>query len=81
MEPRNSLEILSNTCQYNIFETYLGYWCFLIAEIPKAREQLSKTTRHKSYCKKLGTSHDVKSFPTGSFLEHFVVKIGNDYLC
>ena len=22
---QNSLEILSNTCQYNIFETYLGY--------------------------------------------------------
>ena len=24
--PQNSLEILSNTCQYNIFETYLSYW-------------------------------------------------------
>ena len=24
--PRNSLEILPNTCWYNIFETYLGYW-------------------------------------------------------
>ena len=24
--PRNLLEILSNTCRYNIFETYLGYW-------------------------------------------------------
>ena len=23
---RNLLEILSNTCRYNIFETYLGYW-------------------------------------------------------
>ena len=22
---QNSVEILSNTCQYNIFETYLGY--------------------------------------------------------
>ena len=29
---RNSREILSNTCRYNIFETYLGYWGCLIAE-------------------------------------------------
>ena len=81
MELWNSVEILSNTCQYNIFGTYLGYWGFLIAQIPKASEQLFKTTRYKSYCEKLGTSHDVISFPIGSFLEHFVVKIRNDYLC
>ena len=30
--PRNSREILSYTCQYNIFETYLGYWGCLFAE-------------------------------------------------
>ena len=30
--PRNSREILSNTCRYNIFETYLGYWGCLIDE-------------------------------------------------
>ena len=24
--PQNLLEILSNTCRYNIFETYLGCW-------------------------------------------------------
>ena len=30
--PRNSLEILSNTCRYNIFESYLGYRGCLIAE-------------------------------------------------
>ena len=29
--PRNSLEILPNTCRYNIFETYLGYWSCLLA--------------------------------------------------
>ena len=32
--------------------------------------------RHKLCCEKLGTCHDVKSFAIGSFLEHFVVKIG-----
>ena len=30
--PRNLREILSNTCRYNIFESYLGYWGCLIAE-------------------------------------------------
>ena len=29
--PRNSVEILSNTCLYNIFETYFSYWGYLIA--------------------------------------------------
>ena len=29
--PRNSVEILSNTCLYNIFETYLSYWGYLLA--------------------------------------------------
>ena len=43
------------------------------------REQLSKTTGCKLCCKKLGTSHDVKSFAIGSFLERFVVKISNNY--
>jgi len=28
---RNSLEILPNTCRYNIFENYLGYWSCLLA--------------------------------------------------
>ena len=29
--PRNSVEILSNTCLYNISETYLSYWGCLLA--------------------------------------------------
>ena len=29
--PRNSVEILSNTCLYNIFETYFSYWGYLLA--------------------------------------------------
>ena len=27
----NSVEILSNTCLYNIFETYLNHWGYLLA--------------------------------------------------
>ena len=29
--PQNSVKILSNTCLYNIFETYLSYWGYLRA--------------------------------------------------
>ena len=29
--PQNSVEILSNTCRYSIFETYLSYWGYLLA--------------------------------------------------
>ena len=29
--PRNSLEILQNTCRHNIFESYLGCWGYLLA--------------------------------------------------
>ena len=28
---RNSLKILPNTCRYNIFQTYLGYWGCLLS--------------------------------------------------
>ena len=28
---RNSVKILSTTCLYNIFETYLSYWGYLLA--------------------------------------------------
>ena len=31
--------------------------------------------------RKRGTSHDVKSFAIGSFLEHIVVERANDDLC
>ena len=35
----------------------------------------------KLCCKKLDTCQDVKIFAISSFLERFVVKIANDYLC
>ena len=28
--PQNSVDILSNTCLYNIFETFLSYWGYLL---------------------------------------------------
>ena len=44
-------------------------------------EQCPKTTTRILCWEKLGTSHDIKSFAISSFLEHFIVKIANDYLC
>ena len=41
-------------------------------------KQCPKITSRKLCREKLGTSHDVKSFAIGSFLERFVVRI---YLC
>ena len=47
----------------------------------KHAKRRPETTRHRLCCKKLGTSHDVKGFATGSFLEHIVVERANDDLC
>ena len=44
-------------------------------------KQRPKTTRRTLCCEKLGTSHDVKGFAIGSFLERIVVERANDDLC
>ena len=80
--PRNSVEILSNTCLYNIFETYFSYRGYLLAvnlQIYLGTSSLKRANR--LCCEKLGTSHDVKGFAIGSFLERIVVKRANDDLC
>ena len=80
--PRHSVEILSNTCLYNIFETYFSYRGYLLAvnlQIYLGTSSLKRANR--LCCEKLGTSHDVKGFAIGSFLEHIVVERANDDLC
>ena len=57
---------LANSCQNFVTET-----C----------KQRSETTRRRLCCEKLGTSHDVKGFAIGSFLERIVVERANDVLC
>ena len=44
-------------------------------------KQCSETTRRRLCCEKLGTSHDVKGFAIGSFLERIVVERANDVVC
>ena len=80
--PRNSVEILSNTCLYNIFETYFSYRGYLLAvnlQIYLGTSSLKRANR--LCCEKLGTSHDVKGFAIGSFLERIFVERANDDLC
>ena len=57
---------LTNLCQNVVTET-----C----------KQCSEATRRRLCCEKLGTSHDVKGFATGSSLECIVVERANDDLC
>ena len=82
--------MLSNTCLYNTFETYFGYRGYLLAVnlqnlswnfVTEMCKQRPETTRRRLCCEKLGTSHDVKGFAIGSFLEHIVVERANDDLC
>ena len=83
-KPRNSVEILSNTCLYNIFETSFSYRGYLLAinlQITETCKQRPETTRCRLCCEKLGTSHNVKGFATGSFLERIVVERAIDDLC
>ena len=44
-------------------------------------KQRPETNKHRLCCGKLGTSHDVKGFAIGSFLEGIVVERANDDLC
>ena len=81
--PWNSVEILSNTCLYSNFETCL---CRKLANlcqncVTEMCKQHSETSRCRLCCEKLGTSHDVKGFAIGSFLERIVVERANDDLC
>ena len=75
-----------HVCTY--FETCLSYWvtCRKLANscqnfVTETCKQRSETTRRRLCCEKLGTSHDVKGFAIGSFLERIVVERANDVLC
>ena len=53
------------------------FWNF----VTETCKQRPETIRRRLCCEKLGTSHDVKGFAIGSFLEHIVVERANDNLC
>ena len=77
---RNLIKYLSIQHIWNLSRLLGLFICQKLANLPWSfittmRKQCSKITRCKLCCEKLGTSHDVKSFAIGSFLERFVVRI------
>ena len=76
---RNLIKYMSVQHIWNLFQLQGLFTCTccklanlswnFVTEMCKQRP---KTTRHRLCCKKLGTSHNVKGFAIGSFLEHIV---------
>ena len=77
------VEILSNTCLQNIFETYFSYWVYLLAINLQIYLGISSLKRANNILKLPGIipGTDVKGFAIGSFLERIVVERANDNLC
>ena len=88
-------EIQQKSYQIHVCTTYLKlisaigqglFTCRKLANlswnfVPETCKQRPETTRRRLCCEKLGTSHDVKGFAIGSFLEHIVIERANDDLC
>ena len=66
---RNSREILSNTCRYNIFETYLGYWGCLIAENFQIYLETSSPQYANNVSKLPGVSYVAKNWALVTMLK------------
>ena len=64
---------------WNLSQLLLQFNCRKLANL-SWNEQHPKTTRRKLCFKKLGTSHNIKRFAIGSFLNGIVVERANDYL-
>ena len=89
--PRNSLEILPNTCRYNIFETYLGYWSCLLAVNLQIYLEISSLPRVnfvpklpgvlRLMLRKPGDWPQCKKLCHWCISGAFVVEIANDDLC
>ena len=79
--PQNTTKFSTNLIIYmsvqhiwNLFQLLELFTCCKLANlssnfVTETCKQRSKTTRRQLCCKKLGTSHDVKGFAIGSFLE------------
>ena len=83
---RNLIKFMSVQHIWNLFQLQGLFTCRKLAKlswnfVTETCKQRPKTTRRKLCCEKLGTSHDVKSFAIGSFLERIVVERANDDLC
>ena len=67
--PRNSVDILSNTCLYNIFETYLSYWGYLLAVNLQIYLDTSSLKRANNVPKLPGVDYVVKNWALAMMLK------------
>ena len=67
--PRNSVEILSNTCLYNIFETYFSYRGYLLAVNVQIYLGTSSLKRANNVLKPPGIDYVVKNWALAMMLK------------
>ena len=67
--PRNSVKILSNTCLYNIFETYFSYWCYLLDVNVQIYLETSSLKRANNVLKLPGVDYVAKSWALALMLK------------
>ena len=67
--PRNSVEILSNTCQYSIFETYFSYWGYLLAVNLQIYLRTSSLKRANNVPKLPGVDYVAKNWALAMMLK------------
>ena len=67
--PRNSVEILSNTCLYNIFETYFSYWGYLLAVNLQIYLRTSSLKRANNVPKLPGVDYVAKNWALAMMLK------------
>ena len=67
--PRNSVEILSNTCLYNIFESYFSYWGYLLAVNLQVYLRTSSQKRTNNIPKLPGVDYFAKNWALAMMLK------------
>ena len=67
--PRNSVEILSNTCLYSNFETCLSYWGYLLAVNSQINVKTSSLKRANNVLKLPGVDYVAKNWALAMMLK------------
>ena len=67
--PRSSVEILSNTCLYNIFETFFSYWGYLLAVNLQIYLRTSSLKRANNISKLPGVYYVAKNWALAMMLK------------
>ena len=67
--PQNSVEILPNTCLYNIFEIYLSYWRYLLAVTLQIYLKTSSLKRANNVPKLPGVDYIAKNWALAMMLK------------